>query len=177
MLLVSQVSFVLDSTMSQGLLPLSKSGSRQVSWWRIGFDSGLGSKDTGASSSTSVGSGVFSGETTDSDTGRTAWDLGPTRGLLLWVKLRFWSKQRPLPLSGNPVRLSREAWPTSLFKFNWFVTGGRSVKRVRQCKYNIYCLYIRTKIIKQQRELFISFSMRHLYLIPVRRLKRLLASS
>lgn len=147
-LLVSQVSFALDSTVSQGLLPLSKSGSVQVSWLRIRFDSGLESEDTGASLSTSVGSGFFSGETTDSEGGRMAWDLGPKQGLLLWVKLRFWSKQRPLPLGRDPVRLFRESWPTSWFKFNWSVTGGRSVKRARQCESEPTWIYIRTKIIK-----------------------------
>ena len=131
-LLVSQGSFVFGSTVSQGLLPLSKSGSTQVSWSRIRFDSRLESEDTGASSSTSVGSGFFSGETTDSEGGRMAWDLGTKRGWLLWVKLRFWSKQRPLPWRGEPARLFRESWPTSWFKFNWFVSGGRTVKRTRQ---------------------------------------------
>lgn len=140
-LLVSQVSFVFDSTVSQGLLPLSKSESTQVSWPKIRFDSGLESEDTGASSSTSAGSGFFSGETTDSEGGRMAWDLDPKRGLLLWVKLRFWSKQRPLPVSGDPVRLFRESWPTSWFKFNWFVTGGRSVKRARKCQVQHTVLY------------------------------------
>lgn len=128
-LLVSQVSLVFDSTVSEGLLPLSKSGSMQDSWLRIELDSRLESEDAGAWSSTSAGSGFCSGETIDSDGGRTAWVLEPKRALPFWVKLRFWSKQRPLALSGDPVRIFRESWPTSWFKFKWFfTTGGRSVK-------------------------------------------------
>lgn len=71
-LLVSQVSLVFDSTVSEGLLPLSISGSMQESWLRIEFDSGLESEDAGASSSTSAGSGFCSGKTIDSDGGRMA---------------------------------------------------------------------------------------------------------
>lgn len=139
-LLVSEVSFAFDSTVSEFMLPLSKSGSMQISWPGIKFESGLESDVTGASSSTSEGSGLFSGETTDSDGGRRAWgwERGPVLGLLLRVRFRFWSKPKLLSLGEELVRLFREStsWdetgPTSWFKFlsrKWFATSGRTVKR------------------------------------------------
>lgn len=146
-LLVSQVSFVFDSTVSEFTLPLSKSGSMQMSWLGIKFESGLESDVTGASSSTSEGSGLFSGERTDSDGGRRAWGWGrgldgerlsPGLGFLPWVRLRFWSKPKLLLLVEEAVRLFREStsWDetglTSWLEFlsrKWFVTSGRTVKR------------------------------------------------
>lgn len=138
-LLVSQVSFVFDSTPSEFMLPLSKSGCTPMSWPGIKFESGLESEVNGAWSSTSEGSGLFSGETTDSDGGRRGWDSGrgPGLGLLLRVRLRFWSKPKRLSLGEEPVRLFREStswevtWPTFWFKFlskKWFVISGRTVK-------------------------------------------------
>lgn len=144
LLLVSQVSFVFDNKVSEFKLPLSKSGSTQISW--LGkFESGLESDVTGASSSTSEGSGLFSGERTDSDGGRRAWGWGldgekpsPGLGFLLRVRLRFWSKPKLLLIGDEPVRLFREStfWdetgPTSWLEFlfrKWFVTSGRTVKR------------------------------------------------
>lgn len=62
--LVSLVSFVF------GTLPLSMSGSTQGPLLGIRFESGLESDVGGASSSTSEGSGLFSGERTGSDGGR-----------------------------------------------------------------------------------------------------------
>lgn len=147
MLLVSQVSFVFDGTVSEFMLPLSKSGSTQMSWQRIKFESGLESDVAGASSSTSEGSGLFSGERTDREGGRSAWGWGrvldgerpcPGLGLLLKVRLRFWSKPKLLSLGEEPVRLFCEltSWgetgPTFWLEFlsrNWFVTSGRPVKR------------------------------------------------
>lgn len=140
MLLVSQVSFV-----SEVMLPLSKSGSMQASWLEIRFESGLESDVTGASSSTSEGSGLFSGERMDSDGGRMAWGCQrvPGLGLLLRVRLRFLSKPKLLSLGEAPMRLFRESgsWvktgPTSWLKFlskKWFVTSERTVKREQEYK-------------------------------------------
>lgn len=142
-LLVSQVSFVFDSTASEFMLPLSKSGCTLMSWPGIKFESGLESDVNGAWSSTSEGSGLFSGETTDSDGGRRGWDpgRGPGLGLLLRVRLRFWSKPKRLSLGEEPVRLFRESttwevtWPTFWLKFlskKWFVISGRTAKKTER---------------------------------------------
>lgn len=152
MLLVSQVRFEFNSTVSDVMLPLSKSGSRQVSWLGIKFESGLESDVTGASSSTSEGSGLLSGKRTESDGGRRAWgcDRVPGGGLLLRVRLRFWSKPKHLSLGEAPVRLFREScsWvetgPTSWLEFlsrKWFVTSGRTVKREEK-----YASYVFKKV-------------------------------
>lgn len=143
--LVSQVSFVF--CVLQFMLPLSKSGSTQTSWLGIRFESGLESDVTGASSSTSEGSGLLSGERTDKDGGRTAWVWGrgldgerpsPGLGLLLRVRLRFWSKPKLRSLGEELVRLFRESnsgdetGPTSWLEFlsrKWFVTSGWTVER------------------------------------------------
>lgn len=67
----------------------------------------------------------------------------PGLGLLLRVRLRFWSKPKLLSLGEAPVRLFRESgsWvktgPTSWLKFlskKWFVTSERTVKREKEYK-------------------------------------------
>lgn len=145
-LLVSQDCFEFDSTTPEFKLPLSKSGSTQMSWLGIKFESGLESDINGASSSTSEGSGLFSEERTDRDGGRRACGrcreldgerFSPGLGLVLRVKLRFWSKLKLLLLGEELVRLFKEStsWdepvPTSWLEFlsrKWFVTSGRTVK-------------------------------------------------
>lgn len=150
MLLVSQVSFEFNSTVSDVMLPLSKSGFRQVSWLGIKFECGLESDVTGASSSTSEGSGLFNGERTESDGGRRAWgcDRVPGEGLLLRVRLRFWSKPKLLSVGEALVRFFSESdscvetGPTSWFEFlsrKWFVTSGRTLKTEE--KHASYCMY------------------------------------
>lgn len=71
-LLSSQTSFVFDSTVSDLVLPFSKSESTQTSRLMVKLESGLESDVTAASSSTSVGSGLFRGERTGSDGGLMA---------------------------------------------------------------------------------------------------------
>lgn len=114
--LVSQVSFVFCAL--EHMLPLSKSDSTQMSCLEIESESGLESDVTGAWSSTSEGSGLFSGERTDSDGGRRAGGWGrkqdgerpsPGLGLLLSVRLRFWSKPKLRSLGEELVRLFRES--------------------------------------------------------------------
>lgn len=136
MTLVSQVCFEFCSAASEVMLPLSKSGSMQASWLGFKFESGLESDITGASSSTSEGSGLFRGERTDSDGGRMAWGCEPRVSLLLRVMLRFWSTPKFLSPGEDPVRLFRGSgsWtePTSWFKFlskKWLVTSRETVRR------------------------------------------------
>lgn len=114
-LLVSQASLVFELTGSDLTLPFSKSGSRHSSRLIV---SGLESEVTGASSSTSEGSGLLSGERTGRDGGRRAavwgrWPDGdrssPEPSLEPRVKLRFWFKPK-LPLLGvEHVKLLRES--------------------------------------------------------------------
>ena len=84
----------------------------------VKFESVLESDVTGGSSSTSVGSGLISGETRGRDGGRGGgvWDRGldgdepcPEPGLLHRVKLRFWSKLKLSLFGEEPVRLFRES--------------------------------------------------------------------
>lgn len=97
------------------------------------MESGLESDVTGASSSTSEGSGLLSGERTDSDGGRTAGGCKRVPGLdlLLRVRLRFWSKLKLLSLgreSGSWVEIGPTSW-FKLLSTEWFVTSGKTVKR------------------------------------------------
>lgn len=127
---------MLCSAESEVVLPLSRSGSTQTSRLRKRFESGLESHTTGASSSTSEGSGLLRGERTDRDGGRMAGGCEAAVSLLLSVTLRFWSTAMLLSPTEDPVRLFRESgsWimPTSWFKFlskNWLATSGETVRR------------------------------------------------